>query len=315
MDEALNNAMNNSLGRVFPLSGYKSNLIIKELLPKNQEQKIKIFRSALVLLKIWAKNNSIYGNQFGFLSGTSMLIMLTKIYLLYPNTCSVLVILDRFFLTFLTWNWPRPFLIGRIDDSLTHSWRVDTELFSREITFLNKQGIEEDWVDVDKRDKIYIKIETEKLKENEKGNIERLEKHSKLIMPILTPAYPQQSSAFNVNYSTMKIIKQTIIEGLKGIRQIRRQSSTNFNEGLKQWIKGVDFVDKYNHFVTIICVGIDKNIGEDFCNFVKNRIRVELVLSLEEYPKLEYSHISPNKSKKGKCEKRLIAGKKFKKFW
>ena len=110
-------------------------------------------------------------------------------------------------------NWPRPFLIGAIDDSLIHSWRIDTELFSREITFLNKQGIEEDWVDVDKRDKIYIKIETEKLKENEKGNIERLEKHSKLIMPILTPAYPQQSSAFNVNYSTMKIIKQTIIEG------------------------------------------------------------------------------------------------------
>uniref|UniRef100_A0A915LD00 Poly(A) polymerase central domain-containing protein n=1 Tax=Meloidogyne javanica TaxID=6303 RepID=A0A915LD00_MELJA len=49
-------------------------------------------------------NNSIYGNQFGFLSGTSMLIMLTKIYLLYPNTCSVLVIIDRFFLTFLTCN-------------------------------------------------------------------------------------------------------------------------------------------------------------------------------------------------------------------
>jgi len=32
--------------------------------------------------------------------------------------------------------------------------------------------------------------------------------------------------------------------GLKGIRQIRRQSSPNSNEGLKQWIKGVDFVDK-----------------------------------------------------------------------
>nr|CAD2166260.1 unnamed protein product [Meloidogyne enterolobii] len=133
-------------------------------------------------------------------------------------------------------------------------------------------------------------------------------------MPILTPAYPQQSSAFNVNYSTMEIIKQTIIEGFKGIRQIRRQSSTNFNKGLKQWIKRVNFVDKYNHFVTIICVGIDKNIGEDFCNFVKNRIRVELVLSLEEYPRLEYSHISPNKSKKGKCEKRLIAGKNLKNF-
>nr|CAD2173091.1 unnamed protein product [Meloidogyne enterolobii] len=316
MDVALNNAMNNSLGRVFPLSGYKSNLIIKELLPKNQEQKIKIFRSALILLKIWAKNNSIYGNQFGFLSGTSMLIMLTKIYLLYPNTCSVLVIIDRFYLTFLTWNWPRPFLIGTIDDSLIHSWRIDTELFAREITFLNKQGIEEDWEDVDKRDKKYIKMEKEKLKENEKGNIERLEKHSKLIMPILTPAYPQQSSAFNVNYSTMKIIKQTIIEGLRGLRQIRNlNEASHSNETLKKWIKGVDFVDKYNHFVTIICVGIDKNIGEDFCNFVKNRIRVELVLSLEEYPKLEYSHISPNKSKKGKCEKRLIAGKKFKKFW
>ena len=60
MDEALNNAENNSLGRVFPLSGYKSNLIIKELLPKNQEQKIKIFRSALILLKIWAKSKNTY---------------------------------------------------------------------------------------------------------------------------------------------------------------------------------------------------------------------------------------------------------------
>nr|CAD2166266.1 unnamed protein product [Meloidogyne enterolobii] len=159
-------------------------------------------------------------------------------------------------------------------------------------------------------------MEKEKLKENEKGNFERLEKHSKLIMPVLTPAYPQQSSAFNVNYSTMKIIKQTIIEGLKGIRQIRNlNEASHLNEILKQWIKGVNFVDKYNHFVTIICVGIDENIGEDFCNFVKNRIRVELILSMEEYSKLEYSHISPNKSKKGKCEKRLIAGKKFKKFW
>nr|CAD2173117.1 unnamed protein product [Meloidogyne enterolobii] len=103
--------------------------------------------------------------------------------------------------------------------------------------------------------------------------------------------------------------------GLKGLRQIRNSNEASHStETLKQWIKGVDFVDKYNHFVTIICVGIDKNIGEDFCNFVKNRIRVELVLSLEEYPKLEYSHISPNKSKKGKCEKRLIAGKKFKNF-
>ena len=61
MDEALNNAMNNSLGRVFPLSGYKSNLIIKELLPKNEEkEKIKIFRSALILLKIWAKSKNTY---------------------------------------------------------------------------------------------------------------------------------------------------------------------------------------------------------------------------------------------------------------
>uniref|UniRef100_A0A914NHW9 polynucleotide adenylyltransferase n=1 Tax=Meloidogyne incognita TaxID=6306 RepID=A0A914NHW9_MELIC len=211
MDEALNNAENNSLGRVFPLSGYKSNLIIKELLPKNEEQKIKIFRSALILLKIWAKNNSIYGNQFGFLSGTSMLIMLTKIYLLYPNTCSVLVMLDRFFLTFLTWNWPRPFFIDTIDDKLTHSWKIETELSARKRTFLDQQGIQEDWDD--KRDKKFMKMVKEKLKENEKENFERLEKHSKLIMPILTPAYPQQSSAFNVNYSTMKIIKQTIIEG------------------------------------------------------------------------------------------------------
>ncbi|CAK5046616.1 unnamed protein product [Meloidogyne enterolobii] len=110
-------------------------------------------------------------------------------------------------------NWPRPFFIDTIDGKLTHSWKIDTELFARKRTFLDQQGIKEDWEDVDKKDKKYIKKKKEKLKENENENIERLKKHSKLIMPVLTPAYPQQSSAFNVNYSTMKIIKQTLIEG------------------------------------------------------------------------------------------------------
>ncbi|KAF7635809.1 hypothetical protein Mgra_00004721, partial [Meloidogyne graminicola] len=185
-------------------------------------------------------------------------------------------------------------------------WNINLELFSRNQTFINKQGIEDDWEDEKEKNKII------KLKQNIE-NIKRLEKHSKLIIPIITPAYPQQSSAYNINYSTMKIIKKTMIEGLKGINQIRQYS--NFKEAWENWINGNNFVDKYKHFVTIICLAIDQNIGEDFCSFVMNRIRIELILSLEEYQKLEYAHIATNKIKKGQCEKRLIASKKFKYFW
>ena len=55
MDKALNNIKNNSLGRVYPLSSYKSNLLIMDLLLR-EEKRLRNFRLTLIALKIWAKS-------------------------------------------------------------------------------------------------------------------------------------------------------------------------------------------------------------------------------------------------------------------
>ncbi|KAI3416217.1 hypothetical protein GPALN_005761 [Globodera pallida] len=51
--------------------------------------------------------NYIYDTIFGFFNGISLAIMATKVILFYPNA-SVPFLLDKFFLTFASWNWPIP---------------------------------------------------------------------------------------------------------------------------------------------------------------------------------------------------------------
>nr|CAD2159393.1 unnamed protein product [Meloidogyne enterolobii] len=103
IEKVLENEKNLAIGdrKILPLASYKANEFILEKILK-EDLRAKNFRFAIIAMKIWAKNSSIYGNKFGLLSGSILSIFISKIYLLYPNA-NLHVLLQRIFLTFLTW--------------------------------------------------------------------------------------------------------------------------------------------------------------------------------------------------------------------
>ncbi|KAL3123484.1 hypothetical protein niasHT_000880 [Heterodera trifolii] len=106
------------------LSGYRSILYIGNLFgvthngnweqildqnAQNQKKKEpnkneKNFRLLLLTLKLWAKNNYIYSNKFGYFNGIMLTVMASKIVLLFPNS-TVPFLVEKFFLFYVS----RPF--------------------------------------------------------------------------------------------------------------------------------------------------------------------------------------------------------------
>uniref|UniRef100_A0A915LSU1 polynucleotide adenylyltransferase n=1 Tax=Meloidogyne javanica TaxID=6303 RepID=A0A915LSU1_MELJA len=263
IEKVLENEKNLSIGdrKILPLASYKANEFILEKIPK-EDLRAKNFRFAIIAMKIWAKKSSIYGNIFGFLSGSILSIFISKIYLLYPNA-NLHVLLQRIFLTFLTCK---------------------------------------EWFEL---------------------NNQRLYKHMDLVIPIISSSFPEQSVGFNINNSTKQIIMETMTLGLKMLRQVHNALKSNLKSEWLKWLGGINFHKQYNHFILIECIGIDKQIGEDFCIKVENRLRIQLITTIEENPKLvEYSHIGRYWVKEKCRPKENLLGKKlenedkvFCKYW
>ncbi|KAL3072953.1 hypothetical protein niasHS_017927 [Heterodera schachtii] len=116
------------------LAGHITNDHIKRLLGKKM---LKKFRKLVVILKFWAKSNFIYGTPFGFFNGISLSVMAAKVSLLYPN-CSVPFLLNRFFLTFATWDWPIPLRLVEYlpNEFQKFSWTPKDEENKRNSTLL-----------------------------------------------------------------------------------------------------------------------------------------------------------------------------------
>uniref|UniRef100_A0A183C4I9 polynucleotide adenylyltransferase n=1 Tax=Globodera pallida TaxID=36090 RepID=A0A183C4I9_GLOPA len=81
----------------------------------------------LMALKLWAKNNFIYSNKFGYLNGVSLTIMVAKIILLYPNA-SILFLLNKFFLIFATRPMNVPLKIKLNAETNTNNLEEDNHL-------------------------------------------------------------------------------------------------------------------------------------------------------------------------------------------
>lgn len=88
-------------------------------------------------------------------------------------------------------------------------------------------------------------------------------------MPIITPAYPQQNSTFNVSVSTRSIIEEEIKQGLRITEDIILNK-----EKWEKLFEPSQFFLKYKHFIMLL---VSANTAEDhlgWCGLVESKIRL-----------------------------------------
>ncbi|KAL3071270.1 hypothetical protein niasHT_036086 [Heterodera trifolii] len=103
------------------LAGFHSNIRLLDMVTDKEN-----FQKLLLTLKLWAKSHYIYNNALGFFNGTSLAILAAKIMLLYPDA-TVPFLLERFFLTYATWEWPIPVQIAEIRPNSSLNWNAWNE--------------------------------------------------------------------------------------------------------------------------------------------------------------------------------------------
>uniref|UniRef100_A0A1I8BNZ2 PAP_RNA-bind domain-containing protein n=1 Tax=Meloidogyne hapla TaxID=6305 RepID=A0A1I8BNZ2_MELHA len=162
------------------------------------------------------------------------------------------------------------------------SWTTEEEIEARKDLFLSKRSEEE---------------------------IINLQKHANLLMVVLIPGYPEQNCTFNVNYSTRQIIQKELIDGNNMLINVKNTTGEyeSITNSWKVWLNGIKFLEKYKHFLLILCFVNNNNPkeAENYCRFVESRIRLELVFTIEQNQKqIKYTHSTDAE----KCLPREIKG-------
>uniref|UniRef100_A0A6A7FS07 Poly(A) polymerase n=1 Tax=Hirondellea gigas TaxID=1518452 RepID=A0A6A7FS07_9CRUS len=107
------------------------------------------------------------------------------------------------------------------------------------------------------------------------------------LMPIITPAYPEQNSTFNTSLSTRNVMVAEFQAGLRVTEEIMLNKSP--------WdalFQPPNFFTKYKHYlVTIACANSPEDHLEWY-GLVESKIR-HLISSLEHNPSISTVHISP----------------------
>lgn len=87
-------------------------------------------------------------------------------------------------------------------------------------------------------------------------------------MPIITPAYPQQNSTFNVSVSTRTIMQDAFETGLSITEEIIMGKAT--------WDKLFDpphFFWKYKHYIVLLARSLTAEDQLEWCGLVESKIR------------------------------------------
>lgn len=87
-------------------------------------------------------------------------------------------------------------------------------------------------------------------------------------MPIITPAYPQQNSTFNVSTSTRTIITEEFKSGLNLTKEIIL--------GRQTWDKLFEapiFFMKYKHFIVLLASAVSPEDHLEWCGLVESKVR------------------------------------------
>lgn len=107
------------------------------------------------------------------------------------------------------------------------------------------------------------------------------------LMPIITPAYPQQNSTFNVSLSTKRVIISELERGLAIAEDISMAKAT--------WNKLFEiptFFYKYRHFIVLLVSSQTADDHLEWCGLVESKIRY-LIGNLERNQFISLAHVNP----------------------
>ncbi|XP_059373459.1 poly(A) polymerase gamma isoform X1 [Carassius carassius] len=107
------------------------------------------------------------------------------------------------------------------------------------------------------------------------------------LMPIITPAYPQQNSTYNVSTSTRTIMSEEFKNGLTVTDEIL--------QGKADWSKLFEppnFFQKYKHYIVLTASASTKENHLEWIGLVESKIRV-LVGNLERNEYITLAHVNP----------------------
>ncbi|XP_074632480.1 uncharacterized protein LOC141890840 [Acropora palmata] len=107
------------------------------------------------------------------------------------------------------------------------------------------------------------------------------------LMPIITPAYPQRNSSFNVSMSTRTIMKEEFDHGLKVTSDVLIGKST--------WdalFQPANFFSKYKHYIVLSALSNCEEDQHEWIGLVESKIRF-LILNLENAPFVSLAHVKP----------------------
>ncbi|KAM6355905.1 poly(A) polymerase gamma [Podargus strigoides] len=107
------------------------------------------------------------------------------------------------------------------------------------------------------------------------------------VMPIITPAYPQQNSTYNVSTSTRAVMVEEFKHGLAVTNEIL--------QGKSDWSKlfePLNFFQKYKHYIVLTASAFSKECHLEWIGLVESKIRV-LVANLERNEFIDIVHVKP----------------------
>nr|XP_056709378.1 poly(A) polymerase gamma [Euleptes europaea] len=107
------------------------------------------------------------------------------------------------------------------------------------------------------------------------------------LMPIITPAYPQQNSTYNVSTSTRAVMVEEFKQGLTVTEEIL--------QGKLEWLKLLEppnFFQKYKHYIVLTASSSTEEHHLEWVGLVESKIRV-LVGNLERNEFITIAHVNP----------------------
>uniref|UniRef100_A0A1A9UZE6 Poly(A) polymerase n=1 Tax=Glossina austeni TaxID=7395 RepID=A0A1A9UZE6_GLOAU len=103
------------------------------------------------------------------------------------------------------------------------------------------------------------------------------------LMPIITPAYPQQNSTFNVSESTKKVILAEFNRGMATTDEIMLSRAT-----WDKLFEAPSFFYKYRHFIVLLVNSQTADDHLEWCGLVESKVNIKM---LKEGMSIEARHV------------------------